>query len=113
LDRLDAAVEDLEKICEDESWELAPRRLKNAVKFQTGGGRNVFAIAIRRRNDHSMRLTLGKDFDPTSCQLSDTLKSALKQKPGTRFWGVPLQTAPIADYRPLLAAAYSFVTGTG
>ena len=101
LDRLDTAVEDLEKLCEEESWGLAPRRLKNAVKFQTGGGRNVFAIEIRRRNDHRMRFILGKDFDPTSCQLTETVKSALKQRPGTRFWSVPLQTAPIPDYRPL------------
>jgi Endonuclease NucS len=113
LDLLDTAVEELEKLCEEESWGLSPRRLKNAVKFQTGGGRNVFAIEIRRRNDHRMRFTLGKVFDPTSCQLTETVKSGLKQRPGTRFWGVPLQTAPIPDYRPLLAAAYSFVTATG
>jgi hypothetical protein len=36
LDRLDTAVTDLAKICEDESWELAPRPLRNALKFQTG-----------------------------------------------------------------------------
>jgi hypothetical protein len=113
LDRLNTAVADLAKICEDESWELAPRRLRNAVKFQTGGGRNVFMIAIRRRDDHRLRFCLGQDFDLTSCQLPDAVKSALKHAPGSRWWGVPLQTAPITDYGPLLAAAYSYVTGTG
>jgi hypothetical protein len=113
LDRLDTAVVDLAKICTDESWELAPRTLRNAVKFQTGGGRNVFLIAIRKRDDHRMRFCLGQDFDLTSCQISDAVKSAMKHAPGSRWWGVPLQTAPITDYRPLLAAAYSYVTGTG
>ncbi len=83
------------------------------MKFQTGGGRNVFMIAIRRREDHRLRFCLGPDFDLTSCQLPDAVKSALKHAPGSRWWGVPLQTAPITDYGPLLAAAYSYVTGTG
>jgi hypothetical protein len=113
LELLNAAVVDLEKICEDETWELAPRRLKNAVKFQTGGGRNVFMIAVRKRNEHRMRFCLGPDFDLTSCPLHETVKTAIKHNAGSRWWGIPLQTATIADYRPLLAAAYSYVTGGG
>lgn len=113
LDQLDTAVADLAKICEEETWELAPRKLRNAVKFQTGGGRNVFMIAIRKRDDHRVRFCLGPDFDPATCQLPDAVKNAIKHKPGSRWWGIPLQTASIADYRPLLAAAYSYVTGAG
>lgn len=110
LDLLDMAVGDLAKICEEEAWELAPRKLKNAVKFQTGGGRNVFMVGIRKRDDHRMRFCLGADIDLSSLQLPDAITTAVKHKDGSRWWSLPLQTAPILDYRTLLAAAYSFVT---
>jgi hypothetical protein len=113
LDLLDVAVGDIAKVCEEEAWELAPRKLKNAVKFQTGGGRNVFMVGIRKRDDHRMRFCLGTDFDTSTVQLSDTIKTALKHNPGSRWWGLPLRTEPIIEYRPLLTAAYSYVTRAG
>jgi hypothetical protein len=111
LDLLDNAVTELANICVDEGWELAPRNLKNAVKFQTGGGRNVFMVAIRKRGDHRIRFCLGPDFDPSSVQVLDTIKTAMKHNPTSRWWGLPLRTASINEYRPLLSAAYSYVTG--
>jgi hypothetical protein len=113
LDRLEAAVENLAKVCEEEAWELTPRQLRKAVKFQTGGGRNVFQIEIRKKDDHRMRFCLGPDFDLATCSVGDDVKKAIKHNPGSRWWGIPLQVAPISDYRPLLAAAYSYVTGAG
>jgi hypothetical protein len=87
--------------------------LKNAVKFQTGGGRNVFMVAIRKRDDHRIRFCLGPDFDTSSVRLSDATKAAMKHNPGSRWWGVPLQTEPISEYRPLLTAAHSYVAQAG
>jgi hypothetical protein len=113
LDVLDRAVAELASICEEEGWELAPRKLKNAVKFQTGGGRNVFMVAIRKRDDHRIRFCLGPDFDTSSVRLSDATKAAMKHNPGSRWWGVPLQTEPISEYRPLLTAAHSYVAQAG
>lgn len=109
LDLLENAIGELTNICIDEGWELAPRNLKNAVKFQTGGGRNVFMIAIRKRDDHRIRFCLGPDFDPSSVQIRETIKTTIKHNPTSRWWGLPLRTASINDYRPLLSAAYSYV----
>jgi hypothetical protein len=113
LDRLDTAVANLAKVCEEEAWELTPRKLKKAVKFQTGGGRNVFQIEIRKKDDHRMRFCLGPDFDLAASLVADGVKKSIKHKPGGRWWGIPLQASSINDYRPLLAAAYSYVTGAG
>lgn len=113
MDALEDAVAELAGICEQEGWELAPRRLRGAVKFQTGGGRNVFVLAIRKRNDHQLRFLLGQDFDPDSIQVPDAIRHALTHKSGGRGWWLPLQTAPIREYRPLLAAAYERVVGAG
>jgi hypothetical protein len=70
-------------------------------------------VAIRKRDDHRIRFCLGPDFDMSSVRISDSAKAAIKHNPGSRWWGVPLQTAPIADYRPLLTAAYSYVVEAG
>ncbi len=113
LDLLENAVAELANICADEGWELAPRNLKNAVKFQTGGGRNVFMIAIRKRDDHRIRFCLGPDFDSSSVQVLDTIKTAMKHNPSSRWWGLPLRTASVNEYRPLLSAAYAYVAGAG
>jgi hypothetical protein len=113
IDLLVAAVSTLADICNEEAWELAPRKLRNAVRFQTGGGRNVFAIAIRKRDDHQIRFCLGPNFEIDALTLPDPVRNAIKHKPNSRWWAVPLQTVSINEYRDLLGEAYSFVTGSG
>jgi hypothetical protein len=93
LDRLNTAVVNLAKVCEDEAWELTPRQLKKAVKFQTGGGRNVFQIEIRKKDDHRMRFCLGPDFDLAASPVAEDVKKSIRHKPGSRWWGIPLQVA--------------------
>lgn len=113
LDLLDAAVADLSSLSLNEAWELSPRWMKNAIKFQTGGGRNVFMVAIRKRQDHRIRFCLGPGFDLNTLQLPDGIRDGLRNKPASRWWSLPLQTAPINEYLPLLRAAHSFVRGAG
>lgn len=111
LDLLEAAVERLTEICREEGWELAPRMLRRAVKFQTGGGRNVFTIVIRKRDDHLLRINLGRDFNMESVDMAESIKKAIRHKSGERGWSVPLQTEPLDKYRPLLRQAYAQVVG--
>ena len=108
---IESAIQELSDICNSEAWPLSPRYLKNAVKFQTGSGRNVFFIVVRKRTDHPMRFCLGPEFNPLSSNLYSNLCTALKQrKPKSPWWSLPLTTAPIETYHPLLQLAYSYVT---
>lgn len=112
LELVQAATTELINICDQEAWELSPRHLKNAVKFQTGGGRNVFSISIRRRQDHQLRFCLGRDFDPGKVELDDKIRGLLRHsKPTSRWWSLPLTSADLDAYRPLLINAYSNVVG--
>lgn len=111
LERMQSAVENIRAICDDQGWPLLPRNLKGAVKFQTAGGRNVFSIAVRRRQDHYIRFCLGPQFDSKSVEIEDKVRKALQHKPSSRWWSLPLGTGPIEHYRPLLTAAYANVAG--
>ncbi|MEX0618630.1 MAG: hypothetical protein WD180_06700, partial [Pseudohongiellaceae bacterium] len=111
LELLENAIAEFSGICLGQGWELSPRMFKNAVKFQTGGGRNVFSIVLRKRDDHRLRLCLGKDFDLESTKLSQDVKSQIRHKADGRYWSVPLGALPIAEYTPLLREAYNCVTG--
>ncbi len=76
------------------------------------GGRNAFAVGLRKRDDHLLRFRLGPDFNLNESSLPESIRQAMQHKPGAKWWSVPITTAPLAAYEPLLAAAYDFVTGS-
>lgn len=112
IEVVQTAVRELIVICEAEGWELAPRHLKGAIKFQTGGGKNVFLVAIKKQKDHFLRFCLGKAFSLSSAEMEDSVGRALKQKkPDSNWWFLPLGTARMEAYRPLLRLAHLNVVG--
>lgn len=94
----------LSRVCDSEQWDLSARYLKYAVKFRTAGDRNVFSVNIRKRQDHRLRFWLGPDFEITSIEMGDEVCQALRHAGSTsRWWWLPLATAPIERCKPLVA----------
>ena len=112
LDVLGKAIEELAAICEQESFELNRRYFKNAIKFQTASGRNVFFIAIRKQKDHYIRILLGEKFKVQNAKVSESVKTALMQHASNKHaWYVPLSKFPLSELVPLLREAYDEVSG--
>jgi len=111
LEVLDDTVTAFSNTCIEQGWGLAPRMREKAIKFQTGGGRLVLVIKLRQRKDHYVRFCLGTEFAPGSVEIAEEVRVSLQHKPESRWWELPLQTAPPEAYLPLLREAYRYVTG--
>jgi hypothetical protein len=112
LDVLSQARDELLVICEQESFKLTTRFFKNAIKFQTPGGRNVFFISIRKEKDHYLRMMLGEKYQNQNSKVSESVKKELKQKnQNSRVWSVPLSMFSLTELVPLLHDAYEEVVG--
>ena len=109
LDAIENQIEQLDYICNDNKLNLIGRRYKNAMKFQTQNGRNVFLIAIKSKIDHYIRFCLGPNFDLDNTNLSEDIKSKIKQKNSSKWWSLSLNTFPVERYRELILAAYNNV----
>lgn len=80
LTDLKTAVEGLERICQEQNWDLKTRYVKWAIRFQTNGGRNAFYIAVRRTQKHYLRLALGTSFRKDSVSVSPKIEESLEHK---------------------------------
>jgi len=110
MEELTKAITVIEQIVKDQEWELRLRYVKWAVRFQTSGGRNAFYIAVRKTQNHILRIPLGPDFNPDEIDLKPEVRKKLKhKKPSSRWWELILEVGKLYDYTPLLQAGYETV----
>ena len=109
---LKEAIKRFQNVCQEKDLDLGVRYVKWSVRFQTPGGRNAFYLAVRKTQNHVLRLCLGPDFDPGSIDLRPEIGKKLKHtKESSRWWRIVLEVGEIDEYTPLLQAAYENISG--